>query len=294
MKNFRFVENRKAVFSISIALCAISLLMLLFRGFNVGIDFKGGTIANIELHQAFETADVKAIVDKFDTDATITTGGDAETIAVVSSSKDFSETEKQEMFNAFKEKYNLTEVDLLSFNNISATIGRDLQMQALYASALTIACMLLYISIRFRFWYGLAAVVCLLHDILIVLGFYSLFQLPVNSSFIAAILTILGYSINNVIIVFDRVRENLKKYYPSLEGMVNESVASSWTRSVNTTMTTVIAVFAIFVFGVAAVREFILPMLIGFAAGFYSSVFVAAPLWYVFDGKRHAAIIRVP
>jgi len=290
---FRFVENRKLIFIVEAALVAFALCMIAIRGFNVGIDFKGGTVANFELHKTFTTDEVKEIVDEYDKAASITTAGDDQTVVVISSSKDFSEAEKVEMFNKFKEKFGLSDNDMLSFTKISAVIGKDLQRQALLASAVAIVCMLVYISIRFKFWYAIASVLCLLHDVIIVLGVYALFQIPVNSSFIAAILTILGYSINNTIVIFDRIRENLKKYFPSLEKLVNDSINATMFRSINTTLTTIVAVLALYIFGVDSIREFTLPMIIGFLAGFVSSLFLASNLWYVFDRKRNLPVTRV-
>ena len=147
--------------------------------------------------------------------------------------------------------------------------------------------MLLYITIRFQFSSALAAVVCLCHDIFIVLAAYSIFQIPVSSNVIAVMLTILGYSINATIIIFDRVRENVKiMQNDSFEEKVNVSVNQTIMRSINTTITTLLTIGLIYILGVQSIKEFALPLIVGIVAGLYSSVCLAGSLWTVFKGKN--------
>ena len=148
---------------------------------------------------------------------------------------------------------------------------------------IAIVLMLVYIAIRFKFASALAAVTCLCHDVLIMLTFYTIFQIPVNTNIIAALLTILGYSINATIIIFDRVRENSRRMDTDFADVVNASVRETFTRSLNTTLTTLFTIGMIYILGVSSIRNFALPIIIGLVAGFFSSVFLSGMLWYVYD-----------
>lgn len=285
--------NWKRYFAVAGAVILAGIICIAAMGMSWGIDFAGGSITQYDLHTQFETADIRAITDEFDPKCDITTAGDEATHVMISSTIDFDEEARLAMFEKFQAKYNLTEADMLSFNKVSATIGKDLQMSALKASAITVFCILIYITVRFEFLFGLAAIAALIHDLLVVLGVYALFRLPVNSSFIAALLTILGYSINNTIVVFDRVRENRKRYGKNdYANLVDDSVNQTLTRSLYTTLTTLLAVGALYVFGVSSIREFALPMIIGFVAGLYSSVCLAGSLWFMMKAKGKTAAVK--
>ena len=238
-----FAKHAKKYLVIALVLIVVSLGSVLFRGLDFGIDFKGGTIITMELHQKFDVDDVKAISGKYDSKAEVTTSGDNGTQAVISTSKDFTDSERKSLFNDFKTKYDLQEKDLLSIDNVSGTVGDELRSMAVKACIIAVICMLIYITFRFEFMQGLCAIFSLIFDMCMVLGVFSIFQIQVNSSFIAAMLTILGYSINDTIITFDRVRENSPKvkrgdYY----NLVNVSINQTMTRSINTTLTTLLAV----------------------------------------------------
>ena len=178
---------------------------------------------------------------------------------------------------------------MVSVDNITASVGAETTRNTIIASIVAVVLMLVYVTIRFEFYFGLSAVLALVHDIVIVIGVYALFQIQVNSPFIAAILTILGYSINDTIVVFDRIREN-----EGLIGMSNEqelthlvdvSVTQTMRRSINTVATTLVAIIALYIFAVDAIRDFALPLIVGIACGCYSSIFVASPLWVIFQKK---------
>ncbi len=284
MLNFKLkvCKNAKVFFILSIAVILIGLGAFFIKGLNFGIDFVGGTIAQIELGTSYESSDIRAITDSYDPSCEITSAGDNNTQVVISSRIDFTDEQKVTFFNAFKEKYNLDDSALLSFDNVSASFGKVLQQQALSASLVTVLAILIYVWIRFEFLFGVAAIMSLLHDLLIVVGFYAIFQIPVNSSFIAAILTILGYSINDTIVIFDRIRENRRKYSKfDYVNLIDDSINQSMGRTINTTLTTLLAVTALYFFGVKAIQEILLPMVIGFVSGVYSTIFVASTFWYV-------------
>lgn len=283
-KNLPIIEKTKIWLSISLILIAISIGSQLIQGINFGIDFVGGTIITIDLHQKFDTSDVKKITDDYDKNADITYSGDAQEEVVISTSKSLTTEQRSELFNKFKKQYKLDDEDLISVDNVTASVGQETTRNTIIASILAAVLMLIYISIRFEFLFGVSAVLALLHDIIIVIGVYSVFRIQANSPFIAAILTILGYSINDTIVVFDRIRENEAEMgMNDLTALVDKSVTQTMRRSINTVATTLVAILALYIFGVDAVRDFALPLIVGIAAGCYSSIFVASPLWVIFQ-----------
>ncbi|MEG0310121.1 MAG: protein translocase subunit SecF, partial [Eubacterium sp.] len=194
--------------------------------------------------------------------------------------------QRQELFKQFKEKYNLQDKDLISVDTVTATIGSETARNAVLASLVAMVLMLIYITFRFEFLFGMSAIIALFYDITIVIGVYALFQIQVNAPFIAAILTILGYSINDTIVVFDRIRENeMRLGMTDLTELVDVSISQTMKRSINTVATTLIAILALYIFGVEAIRSFALPLIVGIFSGCYSSIFVASPLWKVFQEK---------
>ncbi len=286
-RNIDFAGNAKRILTIALVLVCVSLCSLLIRGLDFGIDFKGGTIVTIELHKTFETKDIRKITDKYDKKADITSSGDDKTQVVISTSQNLSDKQRVKLFSEFKSAYNLKQADLLSIDKVSGSIGGELRSMAIKASIIAVVCMLIYITFRFEFFQGVCAVVALIFDLMMVIGVFSIFQIQVNSSFIAAVLTILGYSINDTIVTFDRVRENTPKvvkgdYYT----LVNVSINQTMRRSINTTVTTLLAVTPLLIFGTSSIREFVFPMMVGFVSGVFSSVALAVPLWYLIKIKQ--------
>lgn len=280
-------NNAKRLLLIAAVFIIAGILGMVIRGFNFGIDFVGGTIAQFEMHRTFETAEIKAVTDKYDKDMIISAAGDGNTQVIIKSTINFDESVKAEIIADFCEAFGITDEDVLSFDIVSPTIGKELRSQALKASAITIICVLLYITVRIEFVSALSSIIALLHDVLIMVGFYAIFHLQVNSSFIAAVLTILGYSINSSIVVFDRIKDETRKHSRSdIVGIVDDSLAKSVKRTVYTTLTTMLAVISLYVFGVTSIREFTLPMIVGFAAGAYSSLFVAPSVWYLMKSRK--------
>lgn len=280
-------NNAKRLLLIAAVFIIAGILGMVIRGFNFGIDFVGGTIAQFEMHRTFETAEIKAVTDKYDKDMIISAAGDGNTQVIIKSTINFDESVKAEIIADFCEVFGITDEDVLSFDIVSPTIGKELRSQALKASAITIICVLLYITVRIEFVSALSSIIALLHDVLIMVGFYAIFHLQVNSSFIAAVLTILGYSINSSIVVFDRIKDETRKHSRSdIVGIVDDSLAKSVKRTVYTTLTTMLAVISLYVFGVTSIREFTLPMIVGFAAGAYSSLFVAPSVWYLMKSRK--------
>lgn len=192
---------------------------------------------------------------------------------------------------ALADKYGVIKV--ISEDKVSATVGSELLGSSLQALLIAAVLMLIYISFRFELLSGLSAVLALVHDVLIMLSMYAIFRLPVNTSFIAAMLTIIGYSINATIVIFDRIRENTKYLKKeTFASIVNTSIWQSMGRSINTTVTTLITIVMIYILGVTSVREFALPIIIGLLCGTYSSIFLAGSFWCLFRGKKADAKVK--
>ncbi|MEL7660149.1 protein translocase subunit SecF [Acetobacterium wieringae] len=293
-KNIQVAEKSKIWFAISLILIAISVGSLFINGLNFGIDFIGGTIVTIELNTPFETSDAKALIEEYDSSADVTYAGEAKTQVIISTKRDLSTEERQTLFSKFQEKYNLEDTDLLSIDTVSPSIGAEMANSAMIAAVVAVLLMLVYITFRFEFMFGLAAVIALVHDLIIVLGVYSIFQIQVNSPLIAAMLTILGYSINDTIVVFDRIRENRPKFGKyDYANLVDTSVTQTLRRSINTSFTTLLAIGALYAFGVPAVQDFALPLMVGIVSGTYSSIFIASALWCKikeFQASKSAAV----
>ena len=254
------------------------------RGLNFGIDFKGGTKLVVEFGENFDKVEADSIVKEYATDAVTKT---VEGTQYEIKSTELDETKTSELFKALKEKYSLEDAALISQTQIGPSIGRELTKNALIAVLVACIAMLAYIAIRFEFAFGVAAIIALVHDVLITLSVYAIFDIPVNSSFIAAMLTIVGYSINDTIVVFDRIRENshsMRRSNPA--EIANKSINKTLARSINTSLTTLIIIGAVNVF-VPTVREFSFPLLIGIAAGAYSSIFIASPIWVILKNKMN-------
>lgn len=192
---------------------------------------------------------------------------------------------------ALADKYGVIKV--ISEDKVSATVGSELLGSSLQALLIAAVLMLIYISFRFELLSGLSAVLALVHDVLIMLSVYAIFRLPVNTSFIAAMLTIIGYSINATIVIFDRIRENTKYLKKeTFSNIVNTSIWQSMGRSINTTVTTLITIVMVYILGVTSVREFALPIIIGLLCGTYSSIFLAGSFWCLFRGKKADAKVK--
>lgn len=280
---FKIIEKSKIWFSISLAIILVGLVLMATRGLNFGIDFKGGTKLVVELGDNFDKTEVDEIVKQYAPDAVTKT---VETTQYEIKSKDLDETKSAELFDALKEKYSLEDSALISQSQIGPSVGKELTRNAIIAVIIACVAMLIYIAIRFEFNFGVAALTALLHDVLITLAVYAIFNIPVNSSFIAAMLTIVGYSINDTIVVFDRIRENnhsMRRSTPT--EIANVSINKTLARSINTSLTTLIIIGAVNIF-VPTVREFSFPLLIGIAAGAYSSIFIASPIWVLLKNRK--------
>ncbi len=277
----KIVEKFKFTAPVSLVIILIGAIMFgVFGGFALDVDFAGGMTMYVEMGENVDLDELAQFVIDSTPDGVNPTVQRSEGTQVVIKTTPIDTETREALQSAILEKYELEDAAILQVDNVSATVGDELKSQALTATLIAAVLMLVYITIRFEMRTGLAAVICLLHDILIMLTVYVVFRIPVNSNFIAAILTIVGYSINNTIIVFDRIRENYakNKRAPFAE-TVNMSIKQTITRSINTTITTLLPVIMLFIFGVTSIRQFTIPLMVGLIAGTYSSVLLAAPIW---------------
>ena len=275
-KAFKIVQKTKIWFTLSLICILIGVGFTVTKGLNFGIDFQGGTKMVVDLGEGFNKPEVDEVVKAIVPDAV--TNEAAETQYEIKA-KDLDSAKVNEVFKALQDKYNLEDEALLSQDEIGASVGKDLTRNSIIALAIACLAMLIYIAIRFKMDYGIAAIVALVHDLLITVSVFAIFNIPVNTPFIAAILTIVGYSINDTIVIFDRIRENSKNMRrASAEEIADKSLTQTMSRSINTTLTTLITITAVNIF-VPTVREFSFPLIIGIAVGAYSSIFIAAPTW---------------
>lgn len=283
----KIIERTKLWFAISAIIIVVGFGAMAVNGLQFGLDFAGGTIVRIDMQKEFNKEEADAIIRKYAPDAqtNIARAEGKTTPELEIKAKDISGETIASMFTELKEKYSLKDADLVSQETIGASIGSELKQKALIALSIAIIGMLIYIAIRFETNFGIAALLSLVHDVLIVLGFYALFKLPVNSAFVAAMLTIIGYSVNDTIVVFDRIREN-QKYMRRSDpaAMANASMTQTMARSINTGMAVIITLIAVYYY-VPTVREFTIPLLVGVISGTYSSIFIATPFWVIFKNR---------
>jgi len=279
---FHFIRLRRYWYIFSLIILIPGIISLGVRGLNLGIDFTGGNLVELGFEQVVSVPDVRSSLTEINLGRSVIQQADEDQIIIRTGL--LSEEEIEALVKHLDEKYGIEEV--LRNEKVGPTIGRELAQKAVLAVIAASLLMVAYISWRFEFKQGLAAIAALLHDALLTLGIFSLLYIEINSAFVAAILTILGYSINATIIIFDRVRENLKdaKKGDKLEDVVNTSLWQTLARSINTTLTVMFMLLALYFLGGATLKTFILAMIIGVTSGTYSSVFFASSVWI--DLKR--------
>ncbi|MTI70956.1 MAG: protein translocase subunit SecF [Firmicutes bacterium] len=276
------IKRKNTFFIVSLAIILLGIIFMITSSLNFGIDFTGGTLLQINLDKKIPVSEVREITDSIDKDADIIHAGDEKHEIIIKTAVNMNHEDRMDLFSKFKAKYNLKDDALVSQKKFGPAIGEEIRNKALIAIIIATLGMLLYITFRFELNFGVSAVVALIHDILIALAVYAIFRLPVNSSFVAAMLTIVGYSINDTIVVFDRIRENLKKMRKDkYEDIINKSISQTIVRSLNTSFTTLLAITCLYVFGVEAIKDFALPLIVGVLVGTYSSIFIASPVWYL-------------
>mgnify|MGYP002623427412 CR=1 FL=1 len=288
MPKFDIAARAKIWFIISLLVIIPGIISMATRGLNFGIDFTGGTIIDLKFEQPVEISKVRESLKPFGLDgATIQLSGETSDVSsstdVMIRTVDLEENQRKDVMAAIKSEVGNYEVQ--REEKVGATIGGELIFNAVMALVISWVLIILYIAYRFEFKFGFAAVLALVHDILIVLAFFSFTQKQVDSSFVAALLTIVGYSINDTIVIFDRIRENLKLHFRrggNVVELVNRSIYQTLTRSIYTVFTCLFTTFALYFFGGETTKDFAFALIVGFTSGCYSSIFIAGPLWLTF------------
>ena len=292
-KAINFLGKKNLCFIISCAVIVAGWVMMGVHGaggdgvLNYSMEFKGGTSTNVTFNEDMSLEDISSkvvpVVTKVTGDAEVQTQKVTGTNEVIIKTKTLSVDQRQALNDALVENFGVEE-DKITAESISGAVSNEMKRDAIEAVIIATICMLIYIWFRFKdIRFATSAVLALLHDVLVVLTFYAAARWSVGSTFIACMLTIVGYSINATIVIFDRVRENLKvkTNKQSLADLVNLSITQTFTRSINTSLTTVVMVIVLFIMGVSSVREFALPLIVGIVCGTYSSVCITGALWYV-------------
>lgn len=287
---FSIVKNYKIFFSITIIFLIIGIGSMLVRGFNLGIDFTGGSIMDLSFNKPVTVAEVRDVLKEHNLGNSIiqleSKDGAQSAQGVLIRTVVIDDGVRREVMNDLKGK--LGDFQIQRVEQVGATIGGELIQQAVMAIVLSWVLMIGYITMRFEFKFAIAAIIALIIDVLVTLSYFSLFHMEMDSSFVAALLTVVGYSINGTIVIFDRIRENLKihRRSESLSNMIDNSIWQTMTRTCYTVGTSLFAVVAIFLWGGETIRNFSFAMLVGFGSGAYTSIFLAGPLWLFLRGKK--------
>lgn len=287
---FSIVKNYKIFFSITIIFLLIGFGSIVTRGFNLGIDFTGGSVVDLTFENPVNVAQVRDVLKEHDMGNSIiqleNSDGKTEANSVLIRTGVVEDTELRATMNDLQSK--LGNYQIQRVEQVGATIGSELLQQAAMAIVLSWVLMIAYITFRFEFKFAIAAIIALIIDVLVVLSYFSLFQMEMDSSFVAALLTVVGYSVNGTIVIFDRIRENLKihRRSESLGEMVDNSIWQCMTRTIYTVATSLFAIVSIFLFGGETIHNFSFAMLVGFASGAYTSIFLAGPMWMFLKNKK--------
>lgn len=289
----QIIGKSKLWLSISAVLVVLSLISIMTKSLNLGIDFTGGSLFEIKFEKPVTLQEINPTLDEigksipqFSANSRIAQVDEKGILILRTQAID--ETQKGTVLEGLK---TYSKYEVLKSEKVGATVGKELLNSAILSLILGSLLIIAYISFRFELKFALGGVIALLHDIIIAIGVIALLGYEINSSFIAAILTILGYSINDTIVVYDRIRENLKRHKGlSLENIIDNSVNDVMTRSLNTSFTTLLAVLAVLIFGGDTLKSFMVTLLVGIGVGTYSSIFVASPIVYLLEGKLKSKI----
>ena len=295
-RTINFLQKRYVFFAISIAVIAAGFIGMGVHkasgqnSLNYGLDFMGGTSTTADFGKEYTIEDIEndiiPVVKEVTGDSNIQANKVEGTTQITIKTRTLSKEERDDLNNKLADSFDVDE-STITFQSISSTISGEMRADAVKAVIISTICMLIYIWFRFKdIRFGASAIIALIHDVLVVLTVYALMRISVGNTFIACMLTIIGYSVNDTIVIFDRIRENLalkhgKQTREDLMEVANRSLTQTLSRSINTSITTFIMVFMLFLLGVASIREFALPLMAGMICGAYSSICIATELWYV-------------
>lgn len=286
-RQFSFIKHRKIYYTVSVVILVIGLAFGLVRGLNYGIDFTGGTMVQIDMGKEVDMEEVEAVLDDRGIEAEVVYAGENNEQIMIRTVDAIENDERSALIADLQQEFGFDDSDILAQELFGPTVGKELRNNAIKAVLLAAVGMLIYIRLRFKEWnFGASAILGVLHDVLIVLTFYAVFNVTVNNPFIAGILTVVGYSINDTIVIFDRIRENNQLMRKDEEEIIDISINQTLSRSIMTTFTTLIVMVPMFIMTSASMREFILPLMVGVAAGCLSSIFICSPLYYQFSQHK--------
>lgn len=292
MERFRFniIGRTKIWFILSLLIILPGLVSIATQGFNLGIDFTGGTIMDISFEEPVTVEQIRTVMSRHDLGSSViqlaTEDGQTSATDAMIRTPVLSDEARSEVAADLKESVGNFEIKRVEL--VGSVIGDELTMNAIVAVLISWVLIVLYIAYRFEFTFGIAAIGSLVHDVLVVLGVFSLLQYEVDSAFIAAILTVVGYSINDTIVIFDRIREHLKmrRRGGRYEELVEDSLWQTMTRSIYTSVTVLVCVLSLFFFGGETTKGFALALTVGTFIGAYSSIFNAAPVWVILANRK--------
>lgn len=290
---FDFIGNRRKAYLLSTIMVIASILSLAVFGLNLGIDFTGGTVLHLNLGEDFSMEEIEAVMAPFEelsgasvqiVQARDITGELAEE-GVVIKAPYIEESRRDILMDAFRAKWPNLDPGDLRIESVGAVVGSELGRQAFISLVVAIFLMVIYITFRFEFKFAVATIAALLHNLVVVVGIFSILQMEINVPFVAAILTVFGYSVNDTIVIFDRIRENIiRRRKSDYAAVVNESINQNLMRSVNTSLTTLFVLIALlfgfhYYIGSLDLIVFVVALILGVFIGTYSSIFIASPLW---------------
>ena len=287
----KFLSLRKPAFILSLVLIICSVLIYSFKGLNFGIDFRGGTLIEVETSESENLSNLRSILNNLELgDIQVQEFGSAKNILIRVEQQVGGDQVQQNVVNIVKTALNTSLSSDVNFRRtevVGPKVSSELIKAGVIAIVVAVFAMLVYIWFRFEWQFSLGAVIALIHDVLLTLGIFSLLQLEFNLSIIAAILTIVGYSMNDTVVVYDRVRENLRKYRKKeIIDLLNISINETLSRTIMTSVTTLLALLSLYIFGGSVIKGFTFAMIWGVLVGTYSSIFIAAPLLNYLKVKR--------
>ncbi len=294
MKSINVTKNKGKYLLLPIIVVIAGIVMYFVNsGFNFDIEFMGGIKMQVNMGTSFDNEEVRAYLEETTgvTPIIVQTLGDGTQASI--KTQPIEEEKKNEIYAALKEKYALQDEEPMAVNSASASFGKQVQQKTLIFTLIAILCILAYIALRFEWRSAVTAIMALVINIVIMFAVYAITYTPLNTTFIAAMLTVIGYSINNTIVVFDRIRENMRGYNPkkgmTVSEITNKSINESMGRTINTTITTLITIVVLYIVGVQSIKEFAFPLIVGVLAGAYSSIFIASPWWAAWKESNEAA-----
>ena len=290
MIKFPIIEKRKIWFTISTLVVVIGIFSMLTKGFNLGIDFTGGTLVELKFKQEVTVEQIRDVLKKHSLENSIIQLSNAtdkatnDTVLIRTAILD--ESARKIVTDDLNK--DIGAFDILRIENVGAVIGGEITRQAVVAIIASWLLMIAYITWRFEFRFAISAIIALLQDVITVLTFFSLFQVEVDATFVAALLTVIGFSINNTIVIFDRIRENLRTYKRSegLATLVDRSIWQTMTRSLYTVMTVLFVTVSLYLFGGDTTKNFALALIVGFTFGTYTSICCAGSFWVEFSSRK--------